>query len=441
MKTTRLFSIIVLMMVFAVGCNKQDEPNNGGNNEYNDSNIKVTTYTPQEITQRTALCGGDVIVTQGLSLNKLGICWSKELNPTIEDAHLFTTNWREPYVCTIENLEIGVTYHVRAFALRGLEYYYGEDKSFTTEASHVNEIRVTTYTPHDITQTSAVCGGDVIVEQGLSPNRLGVCWSKESNPTEEDACLFTTNWSEPFVCTITGLEPGNTYHVRAFVVYDAECYYGENITFATNSIGGIYNEHEYIDLGLPSGLLWATCNVGANRPQEYGYYFAWGEIQTKEEYNWNNYKYFRGSELYITKYNTDPDNGYVDNRTVLLSADDAATANWGFGWRMPTKEEWEELLQNTTKTSDILNGVEVTCFRGANGAILYLPEAGYRSGHYLCDDGSVCLYWSSSLSTYLTHDAYAIESSYMSGIGFYSPSIREIGRDCGCSVRPVHPAE
>jgi hypothetical protein len=118
---------ILLMMVFAVGCNKPDEPNNGGNsgggnNGNNDSDVRVTTYTPQDITATTAKCGGDVIVTQGLSLNELGVCLDTEHNPTVEDFHLSTTNWSNPYVHTITNLEPSTNYYIRAFALRGLEY-------------------------------------------------------------------------------------------------------------------------------------------------------------------------------------------------------------------------------------------------------------------------------------------------------------------------------
>ena len=115
--------MLTVTLFFTTGCNKE--------NNYSD--VRVTTYTPQDITQTTAKCGGDAIVTQGLSLSELGVCWSTSSKPTVEDAHLSTVNWNEPYVCTITGLEPSTKYHVRAYALRGLEYYYGEDKSFTTE--------------------------------------------------------------------------------------------------------------------------------------------------------------------------------------------------------------------------------------------------------------------------------------------------------------------
>ena len=142
------------------------------------------------------------------------------------------------------------------------------------------------------------------------------------------------------------------------------------------TVGG-GDEHEYVDLGLPSGLLWATCNVGANAPEEYGDYFSWGETQPKDSYLSDSYT-------------------YSDNPTVLPSDHDAATANWGNCWRMPTKEEYEELYNNTTVTWTQQNGVNGRLFTAANGNSLFLPAAGYRWDGELDDAGDWGLYWSSS---------------------------------------------
>ena len=116
----------------------------------------------------------------------------------------------------------------------------------------------------------------------------------------------------------------------------------------------IIDGHEYVDLDLPSGTLWATCNVGAEKPEEYGDYFAWGETKTKENYDWSTYKWCNGSEYELTKYCVSGRYGTVDNKTELLPEDDAATANWGSNWCMPTVEQIEELhryakLENTTQ--------------------------------------------------------------------------------------------
>ncbi len=159
--------------------------------------------------------------------------------------------------------------------------------------------------------------------------------------------------------------------------------------------------HEYVDLGLPSGLLWATCNVGANAPEEYGDYFAWGETQPKDTYNWSTYQYCHGSDNTLTKYCNDSNygyNGFTDNLTTLLPEDDAATANWRSGWRMPTETEWLELYQNTTNIWTTQNGVNGRLFTASNGNSLFLPAAGYLDEDSLKDVGSWSYHWSSSLN-------------------------------------------
>ena len=98
---------------------------------------------------------------------------------------------------------------------------------------------------------------------------------------------------------------------------------------ADNNVSGLNNGREYVDLGLPSGTMWATCNIGANYPEDYGDYYAWGETETKSNYDWSTYKWCKGSEDTLTKYCTDNDYGTVDNKTVLDPEDDAAHVKWG----------------------------------------------------------------------------------------------------------------
>ena len=192
--------------------------------------------------------------------------------------------------------------------------------------------------------------------------------------------------------------------------------------------------HEYVDLGLPSGTLWATCNVGADTPEDYGHYFAWGETQPKDTYNWNTYQYCMGSNNTLTKYCNNSSygyNGFTDNLTTLLPEDDAATANWGNGWRMPTKEEWQELYQNTTHTWTTQNGVNGRLFTASNGNSLFLPAAGYRLDGSLGYAGSLGDYWSSSLYTGYPYYAWGLNfNSVDSGMDYSY-------RDYGWSVRAV----
>ena len=196
------------------------------------------------------------------------------------------------------------------------------------------------------------------------------------------------------------------------------------------------NGHEYVDLGL--SVKWATCNVGANSPEEYGDYFAWGEVEPKEVYDWSTYKWCNGSYNSLTKYNTSSGYGsVVDNKTVLEAADDAATANWGGAWRMPTDAEMTEILEQCTWTWTTENGVggyKVTSNKeGYTDKSIFLPAAGYRVDSSLDAAGSG-YYWLSSLGTVcpeLAHDLYFTSSDV--------DSYNDYNRCYGRSIRPVCP--
>ena len=212
--------------------------------------------------------------------------------------------------------------------------------------------------------------------------------------------------------------------------------------FAVSGVDG----HPFVDLGLPSGLLWATCNVGADSPEDYGDYFAWGETQPKSDYSWGTYQYCMGSNTTLTKYCNNASygyNGYTDNLTVLEASDDAATANWGSGWRMPTKVEWQELLDNTTYTWTFQNGVYGQRFTASNGNSLFLPAASYRNGTSLNGVGVLGCYWSSSLNTGNPNGMGDDGPSGAWDLNFHSLNCSvSIGsnRDDGMSVRPVRSA-
>ncbi len=155
-------------------------------------------------------------------------------------------------------------------------------------------------------------------------------------------------------------------------------------------------KHEYVDLGLPSGTLWATCNVGASKPEEYGDYFAWGETEPKEVYDWSTYKWCNGSENTLTKYCTHSSLGIVDNKTELELEDDAAYVNWGPSWRMPNTEQQDELVEQCTWTWAQQNGVNGQLVTGPNGNTIFLPFSGYCSESLNFAD-SYGYYWSRTL--------------------------------------------
>ena len=189
-------------------------------------------------------------------------------------------------------------------------------------------------------------------------------------------------------------------------------------------------EHEAVDLGL--SVKWATMNVGANAPEEYGDYFALGETEPKDNYSWETYKWCNGSSSTMTKYCTSSSYGTVDNKTVLDLEDDAARANWGGTWRMPTYDEYKELVDKCTTTWTSLNGVQGCKVTGPSGNSIFLPAAGYRDDSSLSGAGSNGNYWSSSLNTGNPLYVWYLDF-YSSGFYVYNYYYRYYGQ----SVRAV----
>ena len=186
---------------------------------------------------------------------------------------------------------------------------------------------------------------------------------------------------------------------------------------------------EAVDLGL--SVKWASFNLGASKPEEYGDYYAWGETETKDDYSWATYKWCMGPDNSMTKYCNKSEygyNGFTDTKTVLDLEDDAANVNLGSGWRMPTDAEWTELRNNCTWTWTIRNGVKGRLVTASNGNSIFLPAAGCRGGN--SQDG-VGYYWSSSL-----HTGYPINAR---SVVFHSGTVGRDNRNrChGLAVRPV----
>ena len=187
---------------------------------------------------------------------------------------------------------------------------------------------------------------------------------------------------------------------------------------------GKHEGHGYVDLGL--SVKWATCNVGAISPEDFGHYFAWGETSTKERYDYDN------CPTYGLSYTELQSQGYIDSEGKLTPQYDAATANWGGDWRMPTYSEQEELLNNCTWTWTTQNGVNGYNVKGPNGNSIFLPAAGSRGGSSLDSAGSGGDYWSSTPCDY-GRDYYA----YGLYFGSDGQGMGDYYRYYGLSVRPV----
>ena len=242
---------------------------------------------------------------------------------------------------------------------------------------------------------------------------------------------------------------------------------GTRLRYAVSAVDSLWfnkDEHQepsvnykYVDLGL--SVKWATFNVGASKPEEYGDYYAWGETEPHYEagyaqedpqthwkegyaegYNWSTYKYCNDSYNSMTKYCSNSsygNGGFTDTKTTLDLVDDVAHVKWGGSWRMPTRAEQDELRNNCTWTWITQNGVNgylvTSKIPGHEGASIFLPAVGNRFRTSLNDVGSYGEYWSSSLYTDYLDCAFRLEfisdDHYTNGCG----------RDFGQSVRPVCP--
>ena len=201
-----------------------------------------------------------------------------------------------------------------------------------------------------------------------------------------------------------------------------------------------------VDLGL--SVKWASFNLGASKPEEYGDYYAWGETEPyyssqdpltwsegKTGYSWGSYKWCMGSGDTMTKYCSNSEYGYnsfTDNKIVLDPEDDVAHVNLGGNWRMPTDSEWTELRENCTRTCTTQNGVYGRLFTASNGNSIFLPVAGFRDGSFLVNVGSSGYYWSSSLYTGIPYNAWYV--NFDSSNVYRSSHYRHLG----FSVRSVY---
>ena len=188
------------------------------------------------------------------------------------------------------------------------------------------------------------------------------------------------------------------------------------------------NGHEYVDLGL--SVKWATCNVGATKPEQYGDYFSWGETNEKWNYAPNTYKYGGYSSTWMSKYS--PVGKNADNKRELDPEDDVAHVRWGGTWRMPTLKEQQELLYNCTWTWTTVNGIKgCLVTSNINGNSIFLPAAGHRNGKDVSYGGRYGNYWSTSLGGAEGRRSFSME------VRSDRPTFSSIDRYLGCVIRPV----
>ena len=388
------------------------------------SSINFVTGNSSAVTCFSAKVSAQMQIDAQLSYNSLscGVCYDTVPTPTTK-AQASQRDALGAYSVTLRALMGGTVYYYRPYAVVDGTTLYGDVSSFRTLDDNVVQTGVAD--ANGTVRSKLTIGGGA-----YSSLTLGLCWSKSnSEPTIEDSKL-TCNEVDDDNSYLLSLSGYGTIYYRAYVLIDGVAHYGEVKRF-TKELAA--NNRNYVDLGL--SVMWATTNVGASSPKDYGDYFAWGEITKKNTYDWSTYKYCNGSSSLMTKYCTSPSYGTVDNKLVLELSDDAAHANWGGDWRIPTDEEWTELRTRCTWTWTNINGKNGYKVTAPNGNYIFLPAAGYRLDSSLNDVGSFGYYWSSTLSLSSDSTDY---SAY--DVNFY---LSDVCRDCyvircsGQSIRPV----
>ena len=379
-------------------------------------------------------------------------------------ADQITLSWTMPRTAGTYNYNIFLSDGTTQQKIEGIEttsfsFYLDEPGTYTwyvesyllddnyTFAPHPSETATFTIdsVPDEEVPVTAISLDKSTLELAVEETATLTATVSPSNATQKDVIWSSSNTSVATVSTggvVTAVNAG-TATITATTLdggFTATC----SVT-VTPRPSNTENGHEWVDLGLPSGLKWATCNVGATAPEEYGDYFAWGDPEPyyssqwpltwkdgKSGYSWSSYQWCNGSIKTLTKYNYDSSYGTIDNNTVLDPEDDAAHVNWGGSWRMPTDTEWTELRTECTWTWTTQYSKYGRLVIGPNGNSIFLPAAGYRRGSDHRDTAYYGYYWSSSL--------YTDGPRYAFSVYFYwdNAPLRYIDDRCfGFSVRPV----
>lgn len=339
-------------------------------NSEDDSEILLPTVTSScatNITETSACSGGNVTDDGGAEVTARGICWSTEQNPTLSDNHTTDGNGAGSFTSIITDLNPNTKYYARAYATNEKGTAYGEEINFTTlEKIVIGLPEVKTVSATDVDIHNAVITGEVISDGGAEVVERGFIWNildDDNGPTESQRVEVGSGLGV-FTYQFTDLLPETEYSVQAYAINSEGEANGEYIFFTTledEAEENLINGYEYVDLGLPSGLKWATQNVGASSPTESGNYYAWGEIEPKEEY-------------------TEANNVTNNLPLTQISGDtnyDAAAVRWGETWRIPTREEMEELRDECSWIWSIHDNVLGYKVVGPNGNQIFLPASGF----------------------------------------------------------------
>ena len=392
----------------------------------------VSTKDAINVTTNSATLRG--VINKQLAYSEKGFYYGTDSNASNKNV-VSGTNSGE-FSCNLTSLQEGKTYYFKAYMILDGEIVYGELRNFKTitaddddngddddndgngNDTQIELPTVITGSIGDVATNSAVCGGSVTSDGGSPITARGVCWSTAQNPTINSNKTSDGTGTGSYSSNLTNLSENTKYYVRAYASNSKGTAYGEVKSFTTEEITmtGEINGYEYVDLGLPSGLKWATCNVGATSPEMPGGFYAWGELETKDYYGTDNSS---THEVVMEDISGDPQY-------------DVARAEWGSTWRMPKVNEMNELMNYCTYEEMDINGRMVYKLTSKiNGYSIILPRAGYKISSYHHSYNATICYWSSTpYQSSLNNRAYGKD-----GYGCGSCSTPE--RYMGFTIRPV----
>ena len=386
--------------------------------------LSVQTLEAGTVTETSAVLSGLVSGISGTSSDcRYGFFYSTSSDPSVGGKEIQVgSNQDGNFSYSLSGLSENTIYYYCAYLLVDGKYTYGEVRTFTTAKS----FSIQTLKAINVKENSAVLSGSVSGISGSSSNcQYGFYYGIGSIPYENgQSVLVGSNADGNYTYSLTGLKDNTTYYYCAYLSVDGDYSYGQVQSFTTEKKKEEITPGQMVDLGL--SVKWAGWNVGASRPEEYGGYYAWGELEEKSEYSGSTYLYwdnkiwdciFLGSDISGTQY-------------------DVARAQWGGRWRMPTWAECQELIDKCTWIWTTYNGVNGQKVTGPNGNSIFLPAAGYNSEATVDDEqGSGGFYWSSTFCE--SFSRYATYLCFLQGYHNNNAYRNTNFRYDGYSVRPV----
>lgn len=386
-------------------------------------NISVTTGTAGSITYNGATISNNSFSGISESLT-VGIIYGTSSSLSESSSTKESTTSNGTYSISLTGLSAETTYYYRAYAVYEDKYYYGDTKTFVTNAAPVASFYVTTSSATSIGQTSATLNGSITASNTTKSYKAGFFLATSGTPSNSNYTKDInggTNTTGSYSSQVSGLTSGTKYYVRAYVLYDNIFYYGATTSFTTTKpTTGTLNGHDWVDLGLPSGTKWATCNVGASSSTGYGDYYAWGETITKNTYSESTYQYYSngtwiniGNDISGTQY-------------------DVAHVKWGSSWVLPSKSQINELLENCTSIWTTQNGVWGRKFTSKiNSVTIFFSAGGWYANNTHYGIGTAGNYMSSwaSNADWMMNSQLCIDEN--------SATLSSMDRARGYMVRPV----